>query len=321
MNSTTLRRVRRGAASIAAAVALIALPACGGDDGDGDGGSGGESKGSVTLSGQNFTEMQILAELYTQVLEDTGYDVTQKLVDTRDIYMAQLTDNNVQVVPEYLAGIGDFLNKQANGDTAPPVTSNNVEETVAAVSELAEAAGVTLLEPAEATDQNAYAVTKEFADENSVATLSDLGALGTPIKLAAAPDCKDRQDCGKGLEEVYGIDLAEILPLGFGSREGKDAATSGEVQLVQVATTDGALEDDGLVLLEDDKGLQPAQNLIPAVNTEWLADNEDAANALNELSAKLTTDKLAEMNVAVDVDREKPADVAKQFLEDEGLLG
>ncbi|MGH1563840.1 ABC transporter substrate-binding protein [Mumia sp. DW29H23] len=324
MNSTTLRprltTLRRGAAAIACAVALVALPACGGgDDGD-DSGGGGESKGSVTLSGQNFTEMQILAELYAQVLDNEGYDVTQKLVDTRDIYMAQLSDNNVQVVPEYLSGIGDFLNDQANGAGSTPVTSNNVEETLDKVSVLAEAAGVTLLEPAEATDQNAYAVTKEFADKNSLTTLSDLGTSGLAVKLAAAPDCKDRQDCAKGLKEVYGIDITQVLPLGFGSREGKDAATSGEVQLVQVATTDGALDDDGLVLLEDDKGLQPAQNLIPAVNTEWLADNDDAATALNALSAKLTTDKLAEMNVAVDVDREKPAEVAKQFLEDEGLL-
>lgn len=317
MTTTTLRRVRRGAAALACATALIALSACGGDDDSG----GDGSKGKVTLSGQNFTEMQILAELYTQVLEDDGYDVTQKLVDTRDVYMSQLSDNKVQVVPEYLSGIGDFLNDQANGADAAPVTSNNVEETVDKVSMLAEKVGVTLLDPAEATDQNAYAVTTDFADKNSLTTLSDLGASKLPVKLAAAPDCKDRQDCAKGLESVYGIDITQVLPLGFGSREGKDAAASGEVQLVQVATTDGALDDDGLVLLEDDKGLQPAQNLVPAVNTEWLGDNQSAADALNGLSAALTTDKLAEMNVAVDVDREKPADVAKQFLEDEGLLG
>ncbi|MBW9209533.1 ABC transporter substrate-binding protein [Mumia sp. zg.B53] len=317
MKSTTLRRLRRSAAALVCAAALVSLSACGDDDnGGGDG-----SQGSVTLSGQNFTEMQILAELYTQVLENEGYDVTQKLVDTRDIYMAQLADNKVQVVPEYLSGIGDYLNDQANGAGSTPVTSNNVEDSLDKVSVLAEGAGVTLLEPAEATDQNAYAVTKEFADKNSVTTLSDLAATKQPIKLAAAPDCKDRQDCAKGLKEVYGIDITEVLPLGFGTREGKDAAANGEVQLVQVATTDGSLEDDGLVLLEDDKGLQPAQNLIPAVNTTWLADNKGAADALNELSAQLTTDKLADLNTAVDVDREKPADVAKKFLEDEGLLG
>lgn len=318
MDSTTLRRVRRVAATLACGVALVALPACGGDDPDPQ--SGDRAKGPVTVSGQNFTEMQILAELYGQMLEDEGYDVTQKLVDTRAVYMDQLSSNKVQVVPEYLAGIGDYLNTQANGPTAKPVTSNNVEQTLDAVNTLAESVGVTLLEPAAATDQNAYAVTKEFAEKNDLTTLSDLGAVKLPVKLAAAPDCKDRQDCAKGLREVYGIDITDVLPLGFGSREGKDAATSGEVQLVQVATTDGALEDDGLVLLEDDKGLQPAQNLIPAVNSDWLEDNQDVATALNELSSALTTEDLAELNAKVDVDREKPADVAKEYLEDQGLL-
>ncbi|MDD9348795.1 glycine betaine ABC transporter substrate-binding protein, partial [Mumia sp.] len=96
MKSTTLRRLRRSAAALVCAAALVSLSACGDDDN----GGGDSSQGSVTLSGQNFTEMQILAELYTQVLENEGYDVTQKLVDTRDIYMAQLADNKVQVVPE-----------------------------------------------------------------------------------------------------------------------------------------------------------------------------------------------------------------------------
>jgi len=319
MDSTTLRRVRRAAAALACATALVALPACGNDDPDPE--AGDRSKGPVTVSGQNFTEMQILAELYGQTLEDEGYDVTTKLVDTRAVYMDQLSSNKVQVVPEYLAGIGDYLNTQANGPSAKPVTTNNVEQTLDAVNTLAESVGVTLLEPAAATDQNAYAVTEDFAAKYDLTTLSDLAAAKVPVKLAAAQDCKDRQDCAKGLRDVYGIDITEVLPLGFGSREGKEAAKSGEVELVQVATTDGALEDDGLVLLEDDKGLQPAQNLIPAVNTDWLTDNEAAATALNELSESLTTEKLADLNAKVDVDREKPGDVAKEYLEDEGLLG
>ncbi|KHL19303.1 osmoprotectant transport system substrate-binding protein [Mumia flava] len=319
------RRARRGRArartalAVAGAAALVALAGCGSDD---EGGSGGdESLGPVTISGQNFTEMQILAELYAQVLADDGYEVTQKLVDTRPIYIDQLSSNDVQVAPEYLSGIGDYLNTEAFGPDADPITDNNVQATYDEVATLAADVGITLLEPAEATDQNAYAVTQEYADQLSLATLSDLGESGETVKLAAAPDCKDRQDCAKGLESVYGIDIAEVVPLGFGSPEGKQAAQNGEVQVVQVATTDGSLEDDGLVLLEDDQGLQPAQNLIPAVNSEWLTTNQDAATSLNELSASLTTEDLAELNARVDVDREKPADVARDYLESEGLLG
>ena len=76
----------------------------------------------------------------------------------------------------------------------------------------------------------------------------------------------------------------------------------------------------GLVLLEDDKGIQPAQNLTPAVNADFLADNPDLEDVFNELSAALTTEDLAAMNVKVDLERQKPEDVAKAFLEDKGLI-
>lgn len=311
--------VRRALTSVAAVTTLLLATACGGGDPLEDSG-GGSDKGKVTLSGQNFTEMQILASLYEQLLEKEGYSVTQKLVDTRPIYVKQLTSGDVQVAPDYLAGIGDYLNIEQNGETAAPVTTNSPDESLDAIEPLVDKAGITLLEPAEATDQNAYAVTKKFSDDNSVKTLSDLAGLKKPVKLAAAKDCKDRQDCAKGLKSEYGLDITEVVPLGFGSPQGKDALKKGEVQLAQVATTDGTLEDDGLVLLEDDKGLQPAQNLVPAVNTKWIAKNQDAEDALNSLSGKLTTDDLAELNVKVDGERQKPEDVAKEYLDSEGLL-
>lgn len=310
----------------AAAIALLATAACGGDSledsGDDDSGDSGstEDKGSLTLSGQNFTEMEIMAEMYAQVLENAGYDVTTKLVTTRDIYIREMKAGNVDVVPEYLAGIADQLQVQVNGEDAPLVSSNSVDETLAALEDLAPEYGITMLEPSEATDQNAYAVTQEFADENGLTTLSDLGALGEPIKLAAHPDCEGRDDCEKGLREVYGIDIEEVVPLGFGTSQTKEALADGEVQLGQTGTTDGSLEDLGLVLLEDDQGLQPAQNLIPAVRTEFLDEHPDVADVLNELSATLTTEDLGEMNAAVDINREKPEDVAAAYLEEQGLV-
>jgi osmoprotectant transport system substrate-binding protein len=313
----------------ATVVALLAAAACGGesleDSGDEGNGSGGDTgsggdKGSLTVSGQNFTEMEIMAEMYSQVLENAGYDVTIKLVTTRDVYIKEMKAGKVDVVPEYLAGITDQLQAQVNGEDAPIVSSNSVDETLAALEELAPEYGITMLEPSEATDQNAYAVTQEYADENDLTTLSDLGALGEPIKLAAHADCEGRDDCEKGLREVYGIDIEEVVPLGFGTSQTKDALAEGEVQLGQTGTTDGSLEDLGLVLLEDDKGLQPAQNLIPAVRTEFLDENPDVAEVLNELSATLTTDQLADLNAAVDINREKAEDVAAGYLEEQGLV-
>jgi osmoprotectant transport system substrate-binding protein len=309
-------------ALVATALALgLAVAACGNDSGDedSDGGSGTTSGGSLTLSGQNFTEMQIMAAMYEQLLSDAGYDVTTKLVSTRDVYIKQLESGDVDVVPEYLSGIADQLNVLQNGPDAEPVTTNDPQESLAALQPLAEQAGITMLEPAEATDQNAFAVTQEFADENNLTTLSDLGALGEPITLAAAPDCKGRPDCEAGLTEVYGIDIEEILPLGFGTPQTLDSVTSGESQLGLVATTQADLEENGMVILEDDKGIQPAQNLIPAVNTDFLNEHPDVAEVLNELAPVLTTEDLAELNGRVSIDREKPEDVAADYLSEQGL--
>jgi osmoprotectant transport system substrate-binding protein len=318
-------RITRMLGVSAAVVALLATAACGGDSledsGDDDSGSsGGGDKGSLNLYGQNFTEMQIMAEMYKQVLENAGYDVSVKLVGTRDIYIREMKAGRVDVVPEYVAGIADLLNVQANGENAPPITTNDPQESLAALEPLAQDAGITMLEPSAATDQNAFAVTKEFSEANDVTTLSDLAAMGEPIKLAAASDCKGRDDCEKGLREVYGLDIEEIVPLGFGTPQTKDAVLEGEVDLGLVGTTDGSLDDLGLVILEDDKGIQPAQNLIPAVRTAFLDEHPDVAEVLNELSATLTTEDLAEMNAAVDIERQKPADVAASYLDENGLL-
>src|SRR5262245_19264288 len=104
-------------ALVATAMALcLAAAACGNDSGDsGNDGSGTASGGSLTLSGQDFTEVQIMAAMYNQLLTNAGYDVTEKLVGTRDIYLPQLESGDVDVVPEYLSSLADALNVAKNG--------------------------------------------------------------------------------------------------------------------------------------------------------------------------------------------------------------
>jgi osmoprotectant transport system substrate-binding protein len=317
-------RILRTLGLAAAGAALLTVAACGGSDSLEDSGSSTPSsdsaKGTVVVGGQDFTESQIMAAIYQKLLENAGYTVQTKLVTTRDVYLPELSKGNVDVVPDYLAGLTDYLNTEANGPKADLVSSNDADATLAALKPLAEAEGISILPPSEATDQNAFIVTKEFADENDLTTLSDMAALGDPIKLGAPPDCEGRADCEAGLTGVYGFDVTEIVPLDFASSQLKDAVSKGEVDLGETGTTDGTLEDLGLVLLEDDKGIQPAQNLTPAVNADFLADNPDLEDLFNKLSEALTTDDLAAMNVKVDLERQKPEDVAKEFLEDKGLL-
>ncbi len=318
-----LRRMRTAALLLGV---LLAAAGCGGGGGGGGGDAGfgasssAADQGTVTIAAQNFTGGKVMSQLYAQLLESKGYDTDIKLVGTRDLYMPELQSGRVQLVPEYLAGIADFLNTAANGQNAKPISTSDPQGTLDALRPLTDKAGITMLQPAQASDQNAFFVTQERADAEALVTLSDLADLGEPITLAAPPDCEGRDDCEKGLTEVYGFEVADILPTEFGSTQTKDAVTKGEADLGETGTTDGSLEELGLVLLEDDKGIQPAQNLTPAVNTEWFTDHSDVAEMLNDFSAQFTTEDLAAMTLQVDVDRADPADVAEEYLSGKGLI-
>lgn len=325
------RTLRRAFAATFAATLVTSLGACAGDDlaeedetstadesSEGsDDASAPAGGGDVTLASQSFDEAALVTAMYAGVLEDAGYTVTTQLVDTRDIYMAEFP-GNVDIVPEYVSGIGDFLNVQANGEDAEPITDSDTDASLEAIAPLAEAEGITFLEPSPATSQNAYFVSQEFADSEGLTALSDLE--GQSVVLAAAPDCEGRDDCEAGLSDVYGIDITELLPLGYASPETYGAVIDGEAQLGQTGTLDGTLEEQGLVLLEDDRGIQPAQNLVPAVSSDFLAENADVEPLLDDLMAALDNEVLAELLVRVTVDRETVEDVADDFLTEEGLV-
>lgn len=306
-----------------AVLALGALSACsnGSSNNNGDtGNNGGGDKGNVVISGQNFGEMQIMAAMYGDLLSNAGYTVTTKLVDTRDVYIPQLTSGRVTIAPDYLGALTDYLQALQNGADAPIISTHSPSATLTALKPLAAKASIAMLAPAQATDQNAFAVTKAFASAHSLTSLSDLGASGLPIVLAAPADCQGRSDCQKGLADTYGIDITKIIPLDFDSTQVVSSLTSGESQLGEVATTDGALDQEGLVALTDDKGIQPAENLIPAVNAAFLKAHPDVATILNKLSSTLTTADLASLDLKLAVNREQPSQVAEDYLKSKGLL-
>jgi osmoprotectant transport system substrate-binding protein len=313
---------------VAGAGLALAVGACGGGEDALE--TGGESTteaapaGELTVGGADFTEMAIMQEIYRLLLEDAGYTVEIQQAEARELYGPALESGEIDVVPEYAATMAEYLNARKNGPEAPvnaPIATPDAAETVANMAPIAEEYGLTILEPAEAADQNGFAVSQEFADANGgLTTLSDLGALGQPLILAAGEECAERPFCEPGLESTYALNITEILPLGFSTPQTKEAVSGGEAQLGLVATTDGTLESLGLVLLEDDKALQLADNLVPIVNTETAGDDA-IAEALNQLASVLTTEDLAMLNAQVDVERQQPADVAQAYLEEKGLIG
>jgi osmoprotectant transport system substrate-binding protein len=324
-------RARRILATLIAVGSVMAVTACGSNDNSSgnDKSSSGSSPTTATSSsgstdtsaakgsGQNFPEATLIADMYQQLLEKAGYTVDVKLVDTRAIYLP-LFPSQVDIVPEYVGSIINTLNIAQNGDNAPAFTEGDGAAMAAAGKPVLDKAGITLLNTSSAADANAFMVTKDYSTQNNVTKLSDL--TGKTVTLAAASDCQGRIECAGGLENTYGIKIAKILPLGYASDETYQSVIKGESQLGETSTTDGTLEAQGLVVLDDDKQIQPAQNLVPAVSTAFLQAHPDIADILNPLMAALTTDNLTTLNAEISVDRKKPADVATQFLDDNGLL-
>ena len=304
MNHSLVRRVL---------VALVALPllltsGCGG---------GGDK---VVIVGQKFTEADVMTQLYKAVLDHAGYSTSVKNLGARDIYLSPLSKGNVTISADYLSSMTEALNRKENGDNATKIASPDEASTLAALNKLAAKEGLTALQPAKAQDANAFAVTKKFADSNHITTLSDLGASGLGVKLGGNSDCPQRADCQKGLEDAYGIKITGFEPTGFGSEATKDDLVRGVTQIGSVGTTDATLDKLGLMILDDDKHVQNAENLVPIVNSKWLKDNAKARTALDKLSAVLSTEDLTALIGKVDLDRQKPADVARAYLKDKGLI-
>ncbi|MFD7609431.1 ABC transporter substrate-binding protein [Streptomyces sp. NPDC059828] len=280
--------------------------------------SPGDSR-HLTIGSAGFTESDLLARMYSLLLEQAGYHTEIISVNNREIYEPALERGQIDVVPEYAATLADWLNAKANGPKAAPAGSPDLGRTMAALRSLAASRGLTVLDPGKAVDQNAFAVTQEYAAKHHLKTLSDLGRSGLPVRLAAGDECVQRPYCAPALKKAYGIDITGIDPKGVGTTQSKQAVQSGQDQMVLTTTTDATLDDFGLVLLDDDKHVQNADYIVPVVNRSR-AGGPGVTKALDELNSVLTTEDLRRLNEEVDSWRRLPEDVAREYLEAKGLL-
>lgn len=318
--SSTARAVRTALATGTVVALAAGLAACGGQSLEEKGGRAkGGGKGEIVIGSAGFTESKVLAEIYSRVLADAGYQPRVQTLTNRELYEPALEKGQIDVVPEYASTLAEFLNAKKNGPKAKPVASSDIDLTVAELKKLAEPRGLKVLPAGAATDQNAFAVTKEFAAKHTLKTLSDLGRSHEKIKLAAGEECETRVFCKPGLESTYGIGVEAIDPKGVGTPQAKQAVKDGTDQLVLTTTTDATLDNFGLVLLQDDKKLQNADNVLPVLNAKKAADKE-IETALNKITKVLTTEDLINLNRKVDAERLKPADVATAYLESKGLV-
>ncbi|MFI5488825.1 glycine betaine ABC transporter substrate-binding protein [Micromonospora echinaurantiaca] len=199
--------------------------------------------GQIVVGAGNFSESQTLAELYKITLTAAGYQVRVQQIGSRELYEPALEKGEIQVVPEYAATMAEFLNTKANGQNAQPVSSPELDKTVTALKAAGDKVGIAFGAPSAAQDQNAFAVTKAFADKYGVSTLSDLAAKcsGQATVLAGPPECPQRPKCQAGLVEVYDFKAGSFSSLDAGGPQTKNALKTGAASVGLVFSSDGAL--------------------------------------------------------------------------------
>ena len=305
---------------LGAALLALVISACTPGEGDSPAASaGGESQAAdlptLTIGSAGFWESAVVAEIYAQALEEAGFTVERNLeLGARDVTHPALVDGEIDLMPEY---IGGYLGITYGGEPTP-----DVEESLTALRTELEADGLVAFEPTPGTDADGFAVRQETADDLGLATMSDLAEVAGDLKWGVALQCAENPNCGPGLERVYGIDFdsLDVETLEACTTAIAEALNAGNVDVAQVCTTQPEIVGFNLVLLEDDQGLAPAQNIVPVARQELVDEAGDTLETtLNSVSELLTTEELTNLGAAVILNGESYADAASQWLEDNGL--
>jgi osmoprotectant transport system substrate-binding protein len=304
---------------LGAAMLALVVSACSPGEGDATATAGGGTPEAnlpeITVASAGFWESAVVAEIYAQALEDAGFTVERQLeLGARDVTHPGLMDGQIDLMPEY---VGGYLAVTYGGEP-----TSDLDATLEELRTALEPDGLVALEPTPGTDADGFAVRQETADEFSLATLTDLAEVAGDLTWGVAPECGENPNCGIGLQEVYGIDFAslDVEELAACSPAIAEALNAGNIDVAQVCTTSPEIAAFNLVLLEDDQGLAPAQNIVPVVRQELMDDAGDTiTSTLDPISALLTTEELTNLGAAVVVNGESYEDAASQWLEDNGF--
>jgi osmoprotectant transport system substrate-binding protein len=276
------------------------------------GGAAGNKR--VVVASKDFTEQFILGEMYAQLLEANGFTVERKL-DLGGTPVAQeaITSGQIDIYPEYTGtGLLTVLKQPVNSD--PQAVFQTVKDMYQEQFNLA------WLEPAPMNNTQALAMTREGAQQHGITTISDMAAKAGELTMAGPPEFQEREDGLPGIMKAYGeFQLEEYKAVDPGLRY--QALTSGQADVVVAFGTDGEIAAFDLVTLEDDKGLFPPYQVAPVVRGEILERYPEIAEILNGLAPLLTDDVMRTLNYEVSGNQKEPADVARDFLTQQGLLG
>jgi osmoprotectant transport system substrate-binding protein len=325
-----------GRAAVAIVLALIlslALAACGGS-GEGTTASGGEEEGggggsaivsnpengkvSLTVGSKNFPEQEILGEIYAQALSAAGYKAKSDLnLGSETVALKTLKAGQISGYPEYAStALTSFFGLE------PEEVPSDANEAWEKANEEFEKEGLTAFEPTPFASANAVGTTKERAEDLGLEKVSDLEGISEEMSLYGSPECRQRIDCLAGLEKLYGLKFKEFKPVDIGLRY--TVLENGQADLSILFTTDPQLagENPKFVILEDDKHVFPAGNVI-FVTQKSVAEEAgpDYEKTILQVQEGLTLKVMQELDARVELEKETPKQVATEYLEEEGFTG
>lgn len=330
-------RLRPIIAALAIALVALVVVACGDDKKDSgttaasastpttaDAGSAGKlivsnpdngSKPTITVGSKNFTEAFILGEIYAQSLQAAGYKIkTQLNLGSEQIAYKALKGGQVDAYPEYTGtALTSFFGVK------PADVPKDPQEAFAQVKAGAAKDGITALPPTPFTDSNGFAMTGAKAKQLGITKISDLQGKSEGLVMAGPPECRQRVDCLLGLQQVYGLKFKKFIPVDLAKRH--EVLTNGQADVSLVFTTDGQIKADGLTLLDDDKQMLPPYNSTLLVRDQTIkASGPDLPSTVVKVQSGLTTPVMQELNSRVDLDKQKPAAVAHEYLVESGFV-
>jgi len=264
----------------------------------------------VVIGSTNFPEQLILANIYSDVLEAHGVDTEKRLnLGSREVVFPSLKSGELDMLPEYTGALLGYLTDGKSTEHRP--------DAVLAALRKQLPNGLEMLKPASAQDKDALVVRPKTAKRYDLETMSDLRGVASKLVLGGPPELKTRHIGLPGFKEVYGIQFRKFRSLDAGGPLTVGALKNGDIDVALMFTTQGIINARGWKILKDDRNLISAQNLVPVVRSDAMTPT--IRKSLNAISARLTTEELQRMNRSVSVDKKSPKDVARHWVDQNGL--
>ncbi|GAA4121313.1 ABC transporter substrate-binding protein [Nocardioides fonticola] len=299
-----------------AAAAALTLSACGSDDSGSDPFSSGDTEaGTIVVGSANFPENELLMDIYAGALEAKGLDVeTKPNIGAREVYLKAFEDGDIGLLPEYNGALLSYLSGPdgvAKGITSPEDVYDALQKVLPE--------GAETLPQSDAEDKDTLTVTAETAEKYGLSSIADLTPVADQLVVGAGPEWRQRYQGLVGLKDLYGITFKEFKPLDAGGPLTIAALKDGSIDVANVFSTDPNIAANNWVVLSDPENLYLAENIVPLIKSDLVTP--EVTDALNAVSAALTTENLTELMKQVVLDKQDPKTVAEKFLADNGLNG